>query len=165
MGKPTSTSTSNRTKRCCRSRYWCRCGCIVGGDVLIKRIKLFRYCTKLDAKLIELAPLTHNLAKRSCVGTFRNARHRSTPLDRKLMFWGVSEHFVTARKSMQNSPNWCHKRASSLHKVEFEFFATKAPDPLHWTQFSCFGAFRTVSLLHESRCKTGRTSTINAQVR
>jgi hypothetical protein len=24
-----------------------------------------------------------------------------------------------------------------------------APDPLHWTQNSYFGAFRTVSLLHE----------------
>jgi hypothetical protein len=30
---------------------------------------------------------------------------------------------------------------------------------------SCFGAFRTVSLLQESRCKTGRTGAINAQVR
>jgi hypothetical protein len=35
MGKPMSMSVSNRTKWCCRSRYWCRCGCIVGGDVLI----------------------------------------------------------------------------------------------------------------------------------
>jgi hypothetical protein len=40
-----------------------------------------------------------------------------------------------------------------------------ALDPLHWTQNSCFGAFRTVSFLHESRCKTGRTGAINAQVR
>jgi hypothetical protein len=37
MGKPTSTSASNRTKRCCRSRYWYRCGCIVSDDVLITR--------------------------------------------------------------------------------------------------------------------------------
>jgi hypothetical protein len=40
-----------------------------------------------------------------------------------------------------------------------------APDPLQWTQNSYFGAFRTVSLLHESRGKTGRTGAINAQVR
>jgi hypothetical protein len=66
---------------------------------------------KVDAKLAELASLTHKFAKRSCV------------------------------------------------------FATKEPDPLHRTQNSCFGAFRTFSLLHETRCKTGRTSTINAQVR
>jgi hypothetical protein len=30
---------------------------------------------------------------------------------------------------------------------------------------SCFEAFRTVSLLHECRCKTGRNGNINAQVR
>jgi hypothetical protein len=35
MGKPMSMSASNRIKWCWRSRYWCRCGCIVGGDVLI----------------------------------------------------------------------------------------------------------------------------------
>jgi hypothetical protein len=42
-----------------------------------------------------------------------------------------------------------------------EVFVTNAPDPLHWTQNSCFGAFRNVSLLHKSRCKTGRTSSLN----
>jgi len=30
------------------------------------------------------------------------------------------------------------------HEVALEFFATKAPDPLHWTLNSCFGAFRTI---------------------
>jgi hypothetical protein len=75
----------------------------------------------------------------------------------KLMFSDVSDHFFTARKSMQNLPNWCHLRTSSLNKVASQFFATNAADPLHWTQNSCFGAFRTISLLHESQCKTGRT--------
>jgi hypothetical protein len=41
------------------------------------------YCTKLDAKLAELAPLMHKFAKRSCVGSFHNERIRSTPLDFK----------------------------------------------------------------------------------
>jgi hypothetical protein len=45
-------------------------------------------------------------------------------------------------------------------------FHNERTDPLHWTQKnSCFGAFRTVSLLHENQCKTGRTGAINAQVR
>jgi hypothetical protein len=66
---------------------------------------------------------------------------------------------------MQNWLNWHHLRTSSLKKVTLEYFATDTPDPLYWTQNSCFGAFRTVSLLHESRCKTGRTGAINAQVR
>jgi hypothetical protein len=39
---------------------------------------------------------------------FRNERTRSTPLDPKLMFWSVSDCFVTAQKSMQNGPNWCN---------------------------------------------------------
>jgi hypothetical protein len=81
------------------------------------------------------------------------------------MFWGISDHFVTAQKSMQNWPNWWHYLTSSLNKVASEFFATDAPDPLHLTQNSCFWAFRMMSLLHESRCKTGRTGGINAKVR
>jgi hypothetical protein len=66
------------------------------------------------------------------------------------MFWGVSDCLVTAR--------------NSLNKVALEFFATNTPDPLHWIQNSYFGAFQTVSLLHESRCNVGRTGAINAQV-
>src|SRR6185437_1611086 len=33
---------------------------------------------------------------------------------------------------------------SLCHEVALEFFATKAPDPPHWTLNSCFGAFRTI---------------------
>jgi hypothetical protein len=131
---------------------------------VLTRFGPFRYCTKLDAKRAELAPLTHKFAKWSCVGSFRNERTRSTPLDPKLMYWRDSNRFVTARNSMQNWPNWHHWRTSLLNKVASEFFATNAPDPLHSTQNSYFGAFRTVSLLQESRWKTGRTITINVQV-
>jgi hypothetical protein len=132
---------------------------------VLGRFRPFRYCMKIDAKLAELAPLTHKFAKHSRVGFFRNERTRSTPFQLKLMFWGVSDRFVTARKSMQNWSKWSHYRTSSLNEVATEFFTTNAPDPLHWTQNSCFGAFRTVSLLHESRCKTGRTGAIIAQIR
>ena len=45
-----------------------------------------------------------------------------------------------------------------------------APDPHHWTLNSCFGAFlfvrvhfETVSLLHETWCKTRQTGAINAK--
>jgi hypothetical protein len=125
----------------------------------------FRYCTKVDAKLAELLPLSHKFSKQSCVGIFRNKRTRSTPLDPKLMFWGISDHFVTTRKSMQNWPNWCYYRTSSVNKVASEFFATNAPDALHLIKNLCFLTFRTDSLLHESRCKTGRICAIKAQVR
>jgi hypothetical protein len=108
------------------------------------------YCTKVDAKLAKLVPFSHKFAKQSLVGIFPNERTRYTPLDRKLMFLGVSDRFVTARKPMQNWPYWCHERKSSQNKVASEFFATNAPDPLHWTQNSCFVSFQTVSLRHES---------------
>jgi hypothetical protein len=64
---------------------------------------LFRYCMKVDAKLAKLAPLTPNFARRSCVAFFCYERTRFTPMDPKLMFWGVSGCFVTARKSCKTS--------------------------------------------------------------
>jgi hypothetical protein len=67
--------------------------------------ELFRYCSKVDAKLAELVPLMYKFAKQSGVRIFHNERARSTPLDPKVMFWGISERFVTAQKSMQNRPN------------------------------------------------------------
>jgi hypothetical protein len=94
----------------------------------------FRYLLKGDAKLAELAPLTPKFDKRSCVEIFRDDRTRSTPLDPKLMFCGISDRFVTARKSKQNWPNWRHKYISSLNEVALEFFTTSAPNPLHLTQ-------------------------------
>jgi hypothetical protein len=68
----------------------------------------FRYCTKDFAKKAKLVPLTHKFAKRSYIGISHNECTRSTPLDPKLMFWGVSHRFITARKSVKNGPNWCH---------------------------------------------------------
>jgi hypothetical protein len=85
-------------------------------------------------------------------------------MDPKLMFQGVSDRFVTAQKSMQNWPNRYHYRTSLLNNVMSKYFTTNAPDPLHWNPNSSFGAFRTVSLQHQSRCKTGRTGAIIAQV-
>jgi hypothetical protein len=52
-----------------------------------------------------------------------------------------------------------------VKRIASNFLATNAQDPLDWTQKSCSGWFRNVSLLHGNRCKTGRTGAINAQVR
>jgi hypothetical protein len=41
---------------------------------------------------------------------FWNECTRFTPLDRKPMFWGVLDCFVTALKAMQNGSNWCKLR-------------------------------------------------------
>ena len=39
------------------------------------------------------------------------------------------------------------------------------PKLMFWCVLYCLGAFGTISLLHETRCKSGRTSAINAKVR
>jgi hypothetical protein len=106
---------------------------------ILGRLRPFRYCMKVDAKLAKLVPLTHKFAKQSCVTIFHNERSWSTPLDSKLMFWAVSDRFVTAQKSLQNWPNWCYYRTSSLKKIALEFLATNALDPLHWLKTHVLG--------------------------
>jgi hypothetical protein len=69
---------------------------------VLDRFEPIHYGTKVYAKLAELVPLTHMFAKRNCVRLFRNERTRSTPLVPKLMFWGISNCFDTARKTVQN---------------------------------------------------------------
>ena len=57
-------------------------------------------------------------------------------------------------------------------KSHQNFFAANPPNPTHWTLNSCIGLFHTVwvhcgfvSLLHETRCKTGWIGAINEEVR
>ena len=79
-----------------------------------------------------------------------------------IKFWCIGDRLVDLLNSVQNGPNWYK---SSCHEVASEFFATNAPNPPHWTLNSCFcvfckfGAFVTVWLSYETRCKTGRTRT------
>jgi hypothetical protein len=53
--------------------------------LILVRLGPFHYWTKFDAKLAELARLTHKFVKRSCVGIFHNERTWSTLLDPKLI--------------------------------------------------------------------------------
>jgi hypothetical protein len=48
---------------------------------VLGRFGTFGYCTKVDAKLAELVPLTQKFAKKSNDRIFRHERTRSTPLD------------------------------------------------------------------------------------
>ena len=93
----------------------------------------FACLTKLGA---ERAELMQKFVPRSRVGFFRNEGTQSTPCDPKLTFGAfllfgcIQDCLVALRNSMQNGPN---KFKSSCHEVASEFFATKAPDPPHWT--------------------------------
>jgi hypothetical protein len=92
---------------------------------VLGRFGPLRYCTKFDAKMADLVPLLHKFTKQSRVEIFHNECTRSTPLDPKHMFWGVSDRFITARKSMQNWPNWCHYRTSSPKQSRVGIFSQR----------------------------------------
>ena len=68
----------------------------------------FRYHIKLGAKWAELVQLMQNFKPRSRVGSFRNERTQSNPLEPKLVFCCISYCFVTVVNSLQNELNWCN---------------------------------------------------------
>jgi hypothetical protein len=72
---------------------------------ILGRFRLFRYCMNFGVKLAEQVQLMPKFVQRSRIEVFCNERTRSTPLDPKLMFWGISERFVTAQVSIKNGPD------------------------------------------------------------
>ena len=124
----------------------------------------FGCLTKLGAKWAELV---QKFALRSRIGIFRE-RTRSTPLDRKLTFWCIWYYLVkfvtvwlpyetrckTGRTSAKvratkSRRNFSHDRTRSTPldaKLTF------------WCVSFYLGAFGTVWLPYETRCKMGRTS-------
>ena len=106
---------------------------------------LFGCVTTLSVKRVKLVK---KFVPWSPIGIFCNEHTQSTPLDPKLMFWSFF-YFLGAfwivwlpyKTRCNTGQNWCK---SSCHEVASEFFATKAPDPPHWTLNSHFGAFRTI---------------------
>ena len=60
---------------------------------------------------------------------------------RFVLFGCIRDRLVALRNSVQNGLNKCK---SSCHDIASEFFATKAPEPPHWTLNRCFGAFYTI---------------------
>jgi len=66
------------------------------------------------------------------------------------MFWCVSFHLCVFWTVSLLHETWCKSAKlvqlmqMFMHDVVLEFFATNAPDPLHWSLNSCFGAFLSV---------------------
>src|SRR6185437_63195 len=122
----------------------------------------FGCLTKLGAKRAELV---QKFVPRSRVGIYRNELTRSTPLDPKLMFWCVLYYFIafgtvwlryetrckTGRTSAKVRATMSHQNFSQQH------IRSTPLDPklMFWCVSYYFGAFGTVWLPYEIRCKTG----------
>jgi hypothetical protein len=76
--------------------------------LMLGHFELFRYFTNIIAKWPEPVPLMHKFVQRGRVEFFCNDLTRYTLFDPRLIFWGVSDHSVTARTLVQNGPNRCH---------------------------------------------------------
>ena len=125
----------------------------------------FGCLTKLGAKR---AKLVQKFVPRGRVGILCNECTRSTPLDPKLTFWFVLYYLVAS------GPFGCltklgAKRAELVQKFVprgrvgiFHNERTRStlldPKLMFWCISYYLGAFGTVWLPYETRCKTGRTS-------
>ena len=105
---------------------------------------------------------------RSRVRIFRNERTRSTPLDPKLMFWCVLYYLGAFGTALLPYETRCKtgrtSAKSSCHEVTSNI--SQRTHPIHpigpytdvLVRSYYLGAFGTVLLPYETRCKTGRTS-------
>ena len=127
----------------------------------------FGSLTKLDAKRAELV---QEFVPRSRFGIFRNEGTRSTPLDPKLTFRCISYYLCAFGTVWLRCETRC-KRAEVVQnfvpRSRVGIFRNERiqSTPLHRKlTFSCvlynLGAFVTVWLPYETRCKTGRASAI-----
>ena len=114
------------------------------------------------------AELVQKFVPRSRVGMFRNEHSRTTPLDKKLMFWCISYYFrafgtvwlpyETRCKTVQTSAK---VRATKSQRNFSQRTHPSTPldrNLMFWCVSYHLGAFGTVWLPYETRCKTGRTS-------
>jgi len=120
---------------------------------------------KLGAKRAELV---QKFVKRSCIGIFRNEPTRSTPLDPKLTFWCISYYlgaFGTAwlltklgAKRVELVQKFVPRSRVGIFCNERTRSAPLDPKLTFWFVLYNLGAFETIWLPYETRCKMGRTS-------
>jgi hypothetical protein len=105
---------------------------------------------------------------RSRVETFCNELTRSTPLDPRLMFSCISYYFIAIGTVWLRYETRC-KTGRTIAKVratksrrnfhnERTGFIPLDPKQMFWCVSNYLGAFWTVWLPYETRCKTGPTS-------
>ena len=121
--------------------------------------------TKIGA---EGAKLVQKFLPRSCIGIFLNEHTRSTPSDPKLMFWCVSYYlcafgtvwmrYETQCKTGRTSAKVSATKPRGIFRNERARSTPLDPNLMFWCVWYYLGAFGTVWLPDETRCKTGRTS-------
>jgi hypothetical protein len=118
---------------------------------------------KLGAKQAELV---QKFVPRSRVETFCNELTRSTPLDPRLMFSCISYYFIAIGTVWLRYETHC-KTGRTIAKVratksrrnfhnERTGFIPLDPKQMFWCVSNYLGAFWTVWLPYETRCKTGQ---------
>ena len=121
---------------------------------------------KLGAKRAELVQLVQNFVPRSRVGIFCNEHTRSITVDPKLMFWCVLFYLGALRTVSLRYETRCKTGRTSAKvratKSRRNFLQRTHPTPLDpkltfWCVLYYLGAFGSVCLPYETRCKTGRT--------
>ena len=138
--------------------FWC-------DSYYLGDLEPFGCLTKLGAKRAELV---QKFVPRSRVGIFRNESTRSTPLDPNRTFWCVrtilvhSGLFGSLTKLGAKRGELVQKFVPRSRVGIFcnEHTRSTPLDPKHmfWCVSYYLGAFRTIWLPYETRCKTARTS-------
>ena len=124
----------------------------------------FGCLTKLGGKRAELV---QKFVPRCRVGIYRNERTRSTPLDSKLTFWCVSYHSGPFGCLTKLGAKWSELVQKFVQRSRVQIFRkerTRSTPFDHkltfWFISYLLGAFRTMWLAYETRCKSSRTSAI-----
>ena len=104
---------------------------------------------------------------RSHIEIFRNERTRYILLDPKLMFWCISYNFGALRPFgwlTKLGAKWAELVQKFLPRSRVGIFRNQCtqsipldPELMFWCVLYNFGAFVTIWLSYETRCKTGRT--------
>ena len=69
--------------------HWTLNSCFCASRSIWVHLAIFRFYTKLGTKRVELVQLMHKFVPWSRIGIFCNKHTRSTPLNRKLMYWCI----------------------------------------------------------------------------
>jgi len=125
----------------------------------------FGCLTKLCAKRVELV---QKFVLRSRVGFFRNEGTRSTPCDPKLTFWCIRTIWVHSglfgcltkldAKRAEQVQKFVPRSRVGIYRNKSTRSTPLDPKLTFWCVSYYLGAFGTIWLPYETRCKTGRTS-------